>query len=310
MTTGGTDAARSASGSTGLAPVVQRFDRVGAARISWLQTEAEAGGDRGSRPDADPPIVALHGIPASAELWRGVLGRLGSAGRRAYAPDLPGYGASRPAPGGDWSLGASADLLAAWIEARGIGPVHLVGHDLGGAVAQLLATRRPGLVAALTLGDTVVGGDWPVPPVRLLRATARAGLYPTLCAVGLLPNPGVAWSLRRGFADPSRLGAADRRRVFWDGKVTDPEGRRAFAEHLRALDPTETAAVVGDLGALPMPCALVWGAEDRYQPWDRAGATLRELLPAPAVTVVGDAGHFAPLERPAAVATALLAGTA
>lgn len=274
---------------------------VGRAKLSLLRAGPEGG----------EPVLLLHGMPTGAELWRGVLGRLAEAGFAAWAPDLPGYGHTRLPPGDDRSLAAAADLLAAWLEGAGSGPrpaapLWLVGHDLGGAVAQILVTRRPDLVARLTLGDTVVEDSWPVTPIRLFRTAARLGLYPLLAATRLVPNPYAWWELRRGFSNPARLDRDTARRVVWDGKVSDPEGRREFARHLKALDSAQTVAVAPHLREIGVPVLLVWGEDDRFQTWEEVGRRLEALLPEPDTEVLGGGGHFLPLERPRAYTQALL----
>lgn len=262
-------------------------------------------------PEDGPPVVLLHGMPASAELWRGVLPRLAEAGYRAWAPDLPGYGGTRLPRGGDHSVAGAAELIAAWLSGKGTEsspgrPVWLVGHDLGGAAAQVLVARRPELVSRLTLGDTVAEDSWPVRPVRIFRALARLGLYVPLAATGLVPNP-YAWrELRKGFSNPAVCDRSTAERVFWDTKAKDPEGRRAFSHHLASLDPRQTVEVAPRLAELEMPVLLLWGRDDVFQTWREVGERLRALLPEPDVKVVEGAGHFFPLERPKAYVAALL----
>jgi pimeloyl-ACP methyl ester carboxylesterase len=61
---------------------------------------------------------------------------------RVLAFEMTGYGESIPAgEGRDISVGAQADRLNAWIEHLDVGPVTLVGHDLGGGVVH---SRRSG----------------------------------------------------------------------------------------------------------------------------------------------------------------------
>lgn len=298
-----TSEARSASRQV----IARRTAEVAGAKVSYL----EAG------PRDGVPLVFFHGMPASAELWRDVLGEVAGAagaakvGYRALAPDLPGYGGTRLPRDGDHSLAGAADLLAAWIEAEvspaSETPVWLVGHDLGGAAAQILVGRRPDLIGRLTLGDTVVEDGWPVAPVRLFRGVASLGLYPVLAAAGLIPNPYARYELAKGFARPERLGDEAARRVFWDTKVTEPEGRAAFARHLAALDPEQTVEAARRLHRFQGPCLLLWGEKDRFLPVHRDGEGLRRLLPGSDLEILPDAGHFAPLERPRAWAGELLA---
>lgn len=252
------------------------------------------------------PVVLLHGIPTGAELWRDVLERLAGAGYRGMAPDLPGYGGTRLPPSVDHSLAGAARLVGRWLGEAGLAPAWVVGHDAGGAVAQILAVSFPATVARLTLTNSVVDGSWPAPRARLSVLAARAGLYRPAARCGLVPNPWMRRAVRRAFADPRRLTAADATRVLWDSKVSDPAGRTAFQRHLARLTPDDTAPVVAGLGRLKAPCQLVWGTEDPYQPWEVAGERLRALLPAPAVTLLEDCGHLTPLECPGGLVTAML----
>jgi pimeloyl-ACP methyl ester carboxylesterase len=260
--------------------------------------------------DGDGPLlVLLHGAPSGAELWRHLVEPLAAAGHRVMAPDLPGYGATRLGRGGDYSLAGSADLLARWIEAEELGPAWVVGHDIGGGVAQILAARHPSLVGRLTLANSIADGSWPAPRARFATWSARLGLYRPAAWLHLVPNPYLRREVRRGFAE-ERVGdtidAVDSARIFWDGKFSDPAGRRSFERHLAALRPADTAAVVGTLPRLSMPCQLVWGVADPFQKWDTTGRRLLGLLPEPDVTLLDGCGHFTPLECPERFVAALL----
>lgn len=284
-----------------MATVERHHDRVGAASLASLQVAAPGG------VTDTAPLVLLHGIPAGAELWREVLSELGDAGREAFAPDLPGYGHTAVPPRTDHSLAGAAELVAAWLRQRGAPPVWLVGHDLGGLVAQLLAVRHPDLVGRLTLGDCPVGDTRPVAPVRLLRTLARSRVYDVPVVSRMAARSVGRPVLRAAFADQSRADDATLRRVFLDRKVSTGTGRRAFARHLRALDPRRTAPIEHELADLRIPTQLVWADGDDFLPFETVGARLRAALPRPHVTVVEDSGHFLPLERPRAYVEALLA---
>lgn len=254
------------------------------------------------------PLVLLHGTPTGAELWRHLVEPLAAAGHRVLAPDLPGYGATRPGRGADHSLVGSADLLARWIDAEGAWPAWVVGHDTGGGVAQILATRHRSLVGRLTLTNSIADGSWPAPRARFATSAARLGLYRPAAWLRLVPNPYLRREVRRGFADRRVADAlgADADRIFWDGKFSDPEGRRSFERHLARLRPADTAAVVDLLPRLTVPCQLVWGTADPFQTWDTAGRRLLGLLPEPDVALLGGCGHFGPLECPERFVAALL----
>lgn len=278
--------------------LVRRSWAIGGAALSALEG--------GEATDDHETAVLLHGIPSSAELWRDVAIRLVDAGHHVVAFDLPGYGHTLLPSRADHSLAGAAELLATWLRIHVGRGAWLVGHDLGGAVAQILVSRHPTLVSRMTLTDAVVEDSWPVTPVRWLQLVARARAYPLLGTLRLLPNGWMRRELLRGFADPSRATDGMLDRVFWDGKVTDDDGRRAFVRHLLALDPAETTTAAGSLGRLPFPTQLVWGARDHFQPAEQVAGRLQALLDDPPLTVVEDAGHFLPVERPDAFVRAML----
>ena len=78
----------------------EQIDLPGGAQLSLL----EAG------PADGQPLVLLHGIPTSAELWRGIMPKLAAEGFRCLAPNLPGYGMTRLSPDGDYSIFGAACL--------------------------------------------------------------------------------------------------------------------------------------------------------------------------------------------------------
>lgn len=100
-----------------------------------------------------PPVVFFHGLNGNAESWlRQLDGLAGSL--EMWAWDAPGYGDSDP--GGDQLDNLAAAALA-FIERVKTGPVHLVGHSMGGLVAMAVAVRAPERVRRLVLSCTHPG---------------------------------------------------------------------------------------------------------------------------------------------------------
>jgi len=97
-------------------------------------------------------VLLLHQTPRSWDEYRDVLPILG-AERRAVAMDMVGFGDSVK-PEEEQSIEACAASAEDLIEALGIGPVAVVGHHTGGAVAVELAASRPDLVRLLILSST------------------------------------------------------------------------------------------------------------------------------------------------------------
>jgi pimeloyl-ACP methyl ester carboxylesterase len=97
------------------------------------------------------PVVFLHGLGGSSKSWEPQLRNLGDR-YHCIAPDLPGYGASpETAP---MSLSAWADALARLFDAMKLDRVVLVGHSLGGMLAQEFMIDHAARVSKLLLSCT------------------------------------------------------------------------------------------------------------------------------------------------------------
>lgn len=108
-------------------------------------------------PDRPTDVLAIHGLTGQGQRWQPLAVRH-LAEFAVVAPDLIGHGRSSWAA--PWTMDANVAALSALIEADG--PVVVVGHSFGGALALNLAAARPDLVSALVLLDPAVGldGEW------------------------------------------------------------------------------------------------------------------------------------------------------
>ena len=102
------------------------------------------------------PVVLLHALGSSARTWSRFAAELP---RASIALDLPGHGTAPRT--GDYTFPAMADHVRAAI--AGHATVDVVGHSMGGAVAQFLAMRNPGLVRRLVIEDAPPPPHEPVP---------------------------------------------------------------------------------------------------------------------------------------------------
>jgi pyruvate dehydrogenase E2 component (dihydrolipoamide acetyltransferase) len=228
------------------------------------------------------PVLLIHGFGGDLNSWMFTQPALAEE-RRTFALDLPGHGGSvKEVDAGD------ADTLAAVVEAAlaalGIERAHLVGHSLGGAVAALVALRRPERAASLTL-------------------IAPAGLGP---------------EINGAFID-AFLGAARRREAVaaLSLLVYDPRlvSRFMVEETLRYKRLDGVAASLSAIAAawfpggkqaldlapriarLEMPVQVIWGRDDRIVPVSHAAA-LAARFP---VHILDKTGHLPHLEQPGEV---------
>jgi 2-hydroxymuconate-semialdehyde hydrolase len=269
-------------------PIVPRTTRV---RISDRSLHVREWGDR-----AAEPVLLIHGIPTNGLLWRDVAPRLARR-TRVIAPDLLGYGESDSPAGEPVDIEAQAGHLLDLMDALHVSSATVVGHDIGGGIAQILAVRHPRSVARLGLVNSVCYDSWPIPGMKALKATAPVV---ERMPAGLTLE-GVKLSLRRGFVDKEKA------ELFLD-LFLDPfataDGLRLFVEQARSLDPTPTIRLAPLLPELKMPVGIVWGRQDPFQKPEYA-ERLAGDIPTSELTWVEDASHFAPVDAPDAVAEAL-----
>jgi pimeloyl-ACP methyl ester carboxylesterase len=100
---------------------------------------------------SEPAVVLEAGLGDAAAAWERVIPLL-APHVRVVAYDRAGLGGSAPAPG-LVTIDRQVDDLAAIITGLAAGPCVLAGHSWGGVLVQLLAFRRPELVAGLVLVD-------------------------------------------------------------------------------------------------------------------------------------------------------------
>lgn len=242
-----------------------------------------------------PAVIFLHGIPTSPALWRLVIPQVRSA--RCLAWEMVGYGSSiKQGWEGDISVAQQADYLIAWMDALHLDHAVLVGHDLGGGVAQIAAVRHPGRVRGLVLINSICYDSWPIPSVKVMRALSPL--------VALLPNALFylifSLMLYRGHDDVEC--AQESIRAHWP-HYASTDGAAAFARQVRALDVHDTLAVAGGLPHLRLPARLVWGDADLFQKI-HYGERLARDLDAPLDRIEGGK-HFVPEDHSDRVAEAV-----
>ena len=256
------------------------------------------------------PAVLVHGLGGSATDWTDLMGHL-SDRLDARAPDLPGFGWSPPPPDADYTPEAHARTVAKLIETVGE-PVHLMGNSLGGAVATLVAARRPDLVRTLMLVS-------PALPVYLPRATnvhLPALAFPFVGQrlarrLGRFPvEARVRATLALCFADPSRVPpqrfeeavaeASRRARLDYESEAMLATLRALIAAYLRRGPSTLWKAAA----RVQAPTLLVYGLRDKLVD-PKTSAKAARTFPRSQLLVLPGSGHVAQMEHPEMVAAAV-----
>jgi pimeloyl-ACP methyl ester carboxylesterase len=242
------------------------------------------------------PVILVHGIPTSPELWRKVMPLL--PGARVLAWEMVGYGQSiDEARSIDISVGRQADYLAAWMRQIGIGKAVLVGHDLGGGVVQIAAVRHPELCGGLFLTNAIGYDSWPIPSVSAMKAGAPVMRH--------LPKPLFKLLLMNLFyrGHDTKEQALEAFRVHAPNYLAKG-GAGALIRQIEHLKTSDTLAVADRLPQLNIPARIVWGDGDQFQKI-RFGERFSRDLRAPLRRIAG-AKHFTPEDHPEIIAEEIL----
>ncbi|WP_165617604.1 alpha/beta fold hydrolase [Klenkia soli] len=253
-----------------------------------------------------PAVLLLHGIGNSAQTWAGVVDRLAEH-HLVIAPDLLGHGDSDK-PRGDYSIAGYANGMRDLLSVLDVERATVVGHSLGGGIAQQFAYQFPERCERLALVSS--GGLGPELSIGLRLATVP-GAEVVLDVLTDLPTPWRACLgvLRRAGATVGWRRAED---LAEAGEalleLRDAEARAAFLRTLRSVADLRGQAVTALdrlYLAATLPLLVVWGTGDRIIPVEHA-RTVARAVPGARVELFDGAGHWPHLAEPDRFAAVLL----
>lgn len=227
-----------------------------------------------------PPVLLVHGLGTSAEIWINQIEQLASD-YHTIAPDVRGFGAS------DWSvdrLGGLTEVVDDLIEIcdRAGDAVHYVGTSMGGFFGQVLALRRPDLLRSLTLANSaarnVISEVIVQQRLETLRRLTMCDLANLVCEQALAQS-----------ADPGLR--------EWLRAIVSRTPAKTYAHFLDNV--LRDFDVRGKLAAISTPTLILTGALDRVIP-PEYGAELARLIPSSVHREIGGVGHIACAEDPQA----------
>ncbi|MGI8810596.1 MAG: alpha/beta fold hydrolase [Acidimicrobiales bacterium] len=239
------------------------------------------------------PVLLVHGFTADSREVAGDVGPLADHGWHAVAPDLRGHGSSdRPTDPAAYSFELMAADVVALADELGWDRFAILGHSMGGAVAQFVALDHPERLTGLVLASTFHG---PVPGITMelvelgrwvVREAGMSGLADAM-ASRRAENPESIAAFERlqeavpGYAEESRARL----------EATSPDMWIALAPRF-----VDQADRLDRLATLDVPTAVIVGELDATMIDDcrRLAAT----IPDATLTVIPDAGHVPQLEQP------------
>ncbi len=223
--------------------------------------------ERGATSGARPPLILLHGFPASTFTWREIIDPLARGGR-VIAFDRPGFGLSaRPLPpeGQDdfadghnpYSAEAQVRQTLALMDTLDIDRAILVGSQTGGTLALRIALARPERVAALILIAPTITRGGTLPWLRRLLDTPQLRRLGPLLSRDLRDRN--IKHIDRAWHDPGRLDERMRRgsrRTF----AVDNWDRALWRYTLAYRSPDDLLPRLSTLGVATL---VITGADER-----------------------------------------------
>lgn len=245
------------------------------------------------------PVLLLHGWPTSSYLWRGVLGPVAQAGRRAIALDMPGYGQSAKPPGASYSFRFYERAIQGFLGALGIERTSLAVHDVGGPVGLYWASQHTERLERLALLNTLVFPKLSFAAIAFVAAGKAPGVRSLLTTQRF-----IRFSLRYGVQDKGAL-TEEVIRAYQEPFRTR-EARRVLAKAGTSLHPDGLREIERWLPSIQVPVRILYGEHDRILPdVEKTMRKVKELVPAAELSTLPDCGHFCQEERPAEIGGAL-----
>ena len=228
-------------------------------------------------------VFAIPGIGGDASLFQGVAAEL-APDIHIIAHDLPGYG-DAPMTKEQYGFGDLARRLAEHGRREGVERLHILGHSIGGMVAQEFALTYPERTASLVLSGTTSffgSADGSFQKAFLKNRLAPLDAGQSMAELAEAFSPSLLGS------EAGREAADLARRAF---AATPPEAYRMAITCLATFNRR------ADAGRIAAPCLLIAGVEDLNAPL-RTMARMAETIPGARLAVLKRTGHLAPYEKP------------
>ncbi len=243
------------------------------------------------------PVLLVHGITTYSFIWRKVVPLL-TGNYRVIAVDLLGCGDSDKPLDVVYSLPNHVEMLKKMLDVLDLGRVHLVGHDVGGGIGQIMSVRYPEKLIDLSLINSVGHDFWPVQPIIAMRTPIVRQL-----AMATLDIGAFRLLVRRGLYHKEAL-TEELMELFWK-PMHDKTGRRGFLHFANCLNNDHLVEIENALRLLQTPTLIVRGDGDLYLS-EAINLKLHRDIPGSRLVRIATGGHFIQEDEPEQVADALL----
>ncbi len=235
------------------------------------------------------PILFIHGISTYSFIWRKIIHGFWD-NYKVITIDLFGCGKSDLRTDISFSISNHARILIRLMDYLKIKRFHIVSHDVGGGIAQIMSSTHPQKIISTTLINTVAYNFWPVQPIISMRTPIIRQL-----AAATLDSWSLKLIVKRGLYHGSFLN--DELLNLFKKGIQSKEGRKAFLHFAQCLNNNDLMSISDKLHSIDVPFLIIRGAADVYL----SSAITQELvnnLKRCEHKIIPTAGHFAQEDEP------------
>jgi pimeloyl-ACP methyl ester carboxylesterase len=232
------------------------------------------------------PLVFLHSWAGSARSWKYVVDALPSR-LRTITVDHRGWGRSESHLSGFDLAGLASDAKEV-VKALKLDRYVLIGHSMGGKVAQLIASERPEKLSGLILVAPAMPGPLRFPPER------REDMVHTMDSAVLIQQT------IDNMLTAKRLSPEVNAQVIEDALRGSPEAKRAWPISASQEDIRER------VGLIQVPTLVIAGELDKVDPVSELQSELLSRISRAEMKIIPATGHLSPLESPIEVAELII----
>ena len=265
----------------------QQFPRDNYIKAGEVNTRYWALGDQGS------PVILIHGLGASADIWQKNVETL-SKHHRVYVPDLVGFGRSDK-PDIEYTPSSAARFIYDFMNALNIEKATLMGYSLGGGISLQFSLEYPDKVDKIVLVDSAGLGSKVIFPLRLLS-------LPFIGKLMTRPSRKGVYLYFRDAVYDRKLLNEDFIDLYYELHSL-PGAQESLlrvirtAIGIRGAREKLVAPIMNNLEKINQPTLIVWGKQDKVIPLEHAYFA-KERIPNSQLHVFDPCGHMPQFERP------------
>lgn len=249
-----------------------------------------------------PVLFFVHGLAINGRVWKNAFGLLQEK-FRCIAIDLPGHGHSWNERG-DFSMSFYAQVVRNCIETMKLRDVTLIGHSMGGQISVIVALQLPSVVTKLAL-VCAAGIETFTEEEKQKNAQGASFFY------------GVKYEAQKVISFfNARLGTEQMNELVQEFITQQAERFSLFSEAMVAsVNGMLNEPVYSFLPQISQPVLVLYGENDQLIPnkWLHPSMTIRDIvataeqqIPRCEAKLVGNCGHYLPVEQPEVLAESLI----